>query len=201
MPHIHTDRHTDRETTFALHRLLSEPKRLRCLCLTITSQSINHPQDTQLTIYFWQARKHQMHLFLPFQEFFQSVFLLTVDYLILVWILGNWIKTLGNVIIKNVIGEAFKQKFTCCYLKRPKITKQELKALLDPKFSIFTTFVDWTNWMIKSLKIVTYVLWLLTCCYMSWYCTMLRNFGTSIWYSWLFHNVRVLHHVMHLLNW
>ena len=40
-----------------------------------------------------------------------------------------------------------------------------------------------TIWMIKSLKIVTYVLWLLTCCYMSWYCTMLCNFGTSIWYS------------------
>ena len=33
-----------------------------------------------------------------------------------------------------------------------------------------------TIWMIKSLKIVTYVSWLLTCCYMSWYCTMLCNF-------------------------
>ena len=43
--------------------------------------------------------------------------------------------------------------------------------------------------MIKSLKIVTYVLWLLSCCYMSWYCTMLCNFGTSIWYSWVFLNV------------
>ena len=40
-----------------------------------------------------------------------------------------------------------------------------------------------TIWMIKSLKIVTYVLWLLTCCYMSWYCTILCNFRTSIWYS------------------
>ena len=25
-------------------------------------------------------------------------------------------------------------------------------------------------------------------------------FGTSIWYSWVFHNVRVLHHVMQFLN-
>ena len=37
--------------------------------------------------------------------------------------------------------------------------KQELKALLDPEFSIITTFnISRTIWMIKSLKIVTYVL-------------------------------------------
>ena len=40
-----------------------------------------------------------------------------------------------------------------------------------------------TIWIIKSQKTVTYVLWLLTSWYMSWYCTMLCNFGTSIWYS------------------
>ena len=57
-----------------------------------------------------------------------------------------------------------------------------------------------TIWMIESLKIVTYVLWLLTCWYMSCYCTMLCNLGTSILYSYVFHNVRVLHHVMQLLN-
>ena len=63
-------------------------------------------------------------------------------------------------------------------------------------YSISRTF-----WMIKSLKKVIYVLWLLTCSYMSWCCTMFCNLGTSIWYSWVFHNVRVLHHVKQLLNW
>ena len=57
-------------------------------------------------------------------------------------------------------------------------------------------FISITIWMMKSLKIVTYVL----CCYMSWYFTMLYNFGTFIWYSWVFHNVRLLHHVMQFFN-
>ena len=79
--------------------------------------------------------------------------------------------------------------------------KQVLKALLD-RSGVFQYYnISRIIWMIKSLKIVNYVLWLLTYCYMSWYCTMLCNFGTSIWYSWVFHNVRVLHHVMQLLNW
>ena len=34
-----------------------------------------------------------------------------------------------------------------------------------------------TKWMIKSLKIVTYVLWLSTCCYMCWYCTTQGDFA------------------------
>ena len=40
-------------------------------------------------------------------------------------------------------------------------------------------------------------LWLLICCYMSCYFTILCNFETSIWYYKVFHNVRVMvmHHV------
>ena len=53
--------------------------------------------------------------------------------------------------------------------------------------------------MLKSQNIVTYALGLLTR-YMPWYCTMLCNFRSCIWYSYVFHNVRVLHHVMQFLN-
>ena len=71
--------------------------------------------------------------------------------------------------------------------------KQELKALLDPEFIHYYN-ISRTILMIKSLKIVTSVLWLLPClgiapCYaileflfgipecftMSGYCTMLCN--------------------------
>ena len=61
-----------------------------------------------------------------------------------------------------------------------KVTRAE-SSLRSGVFQYYN--ISRTIWIIKSLKIVTYVLWLLTCYYMSWYCTMLCNFGTSIWYS------------------
>ena len=88
---------------------------------------------------------------------------------------GRWIFDLGlniDTILAKQSSRTFFWKIKGKQEKRP--------SRLLCEYSIYYN-ISRTIWMIKSLRIVTYVLWLLTCSFM--YCTMLCNFETSIWYS------------------